>query len=361
VAVLRSIPQLESLAAEWNSLADRAGHALLRHEWFLSAARTLHAQDAIAVVTNRDGSGRLSGVAPLVERRAHGHGRMELLGSSALHEPAGFLCADGAAQTSLLESVFELGQTLMLQRMVPECLASIPLGRSTSRHGILLSRPAPACLGLEFDASAAAFLDRLSGKLRYDLRRAWTRAGGNGSVRFEALAPTRGELDSLFDEFLAIEAAGWKGRRGSALAVNPTLRAFFRFYCERTAEEGTLRMFRLLVGGKAVAVQMAVEMYRRLWVLKIGYDESMARCSPGLLLTGEAIRYALDRGLQSYEFLGGIEPWEERWRPRRREHQFLLFYPWTVAGCIGVSIDAVGAGWRHVKRAAGLNARRIAR
>ena len=354
MAVLRSIPQLESLAAEWNSLADRAGHALLRHEWFLSAAHTLHAHDALMVVANRDASGRLCGVAPLVATNSHGPARMELLGASVLHEPAGFLCADADAQASLLESVFELGQPMVLQRIVPESVPSIPAGRSASKRGLLMSRPAPACLGVEFDASDVPYLESLSGKLRYDLRRARTRAEASGGTKFEAIAPTRTELDSLFDEFLVVEAAGWKGRRGSALAANSKLRAFFRFYCERTAEEGTLRMFRLLVGGKPVAVQMAVEMYRRLWVLKIGYDESMARCSPGLLLTGDAIRYAFDRGLQSYEFLGAIEPWEERWRPRRREHQFLLFYPWTVAGCIGVSIDAVGAGWRQVKRAAGL-------
>src|SRR5262245_25737173 len=143
MAVLRSIPQLESLAAEWNGLADRAGHALLRHEWFLSAARTLHAQDAIAVVANRDASGRLCGVAPLVTRNSYGSARMEILGSSALHEPTGFLCADADARTNLLESVFELGQPMLLQRMVQETLPAIPEGQSTSRHGILLSRPAP--------------------------------------------------------------------------------------------------------------------------------------------------------------------------------------------------------------------------
>ena len=354
MAILRSIPQLEAIAAEWNSLADRAGHALLRHEWFLSAARTLHAQDELSVVINRDASGRLNAVAPLVLSNSNGPARMEFLGASTLHEPAGFLCADSDAQADLLETVFELGHPTTLQRIVPESLPSMPAGRSTSRRGVLLSRPAPACLGLEFDGSSVPLFEGLSGKLRYDLRRARHRAEEIGDVKFEAFAPTPDELDSLFDEFLVVEAAGWKGRRGSALAANPKLRAFFHCYCGLTAEQGTLRMFRLLVDGKPAAVQMAVEMYRRLWILKIGYDESMARCSPGILLTADAIRHAVDRGLQSYEFLGAIEPWEERWRPRRREHRFLLFYPWNVAGCIGVSVDAVGAGWRQVRRAVGL-------
>ena len=117
--------------------------------------------------------------------------------------------------------------------------------------------------------------------------------------------------------------------------------------------KATLRMFRLQIGGKAVAVQMAVELYNRLWVRKIGYAEATGHGPPGLLLTAEAIRHAIERRLDCYEFLGGVEAWEERWKPSRRDHRFVLFYPWTVAGCVGVSLDVVGAGWRRVRRTVG--------
>ena len=240
-----------------------------------------------------------------------------------------------------------------MRRVLSDSLPQISEGQHAGRHGIFISRPAGECLGLELDAAASAFFEGLSGKLRYDIRRARTRSEALGSVSFEALAPAPADIDGLFAEFMTVEAAGWKGRQGSALAAKSALRAFFRFYCERTAEQGTLRMFRLRIAGRVAAVQMAVEVYNRLWVLKIGYDEAVERCSPGLLLTAEAIRYALDRSLESYEFLGGVEAWEERWKPSRRDHRFVLFYPWTVAGCVGVSRDVVGAGWRRVRRTVG--------
>ena len=73
--ILRSIPQLEAVRDEWNALADHEGHALLRHDWFLSAARTLHAPTDPAVVVTRRW-GRVEGIAPLVESSAYGMRRL---------------------------------------------------------------------------------------------------------------------------------------------------------------------------------------------------------------------------------------------------------------------------------------------
>jgi CelD/BcsL family acetyltransferase involved in cellulose biosynthesis len=356
MAVLRSIQQLESLAGEWNALADQAGHALLRHEWFLSAASTVHADDEMAIVTERDAGGRLAGVAPLVTRIDRGMSRLELLGSAVLHEPAGILCRDKDSRANLLEAVFALRRPTLLQRVQPGTLPAVPPGPSTGRHGLVISRPAGPCLGIDFDLDPQGYLARLPGKVRYDVRRAHTRAEAAGGLSFDALAPAPAEVDRLFAEFMAVEASGWKGRLGSALALNARLRAFFRFYCQRSAEQGTLRLFRLRIADRVAAVQMAVEIYGRLWILKIGYDETLARCSPGMLLTANTIRYAADRRLDGYEFLGGVEPWEQRWKPQAREYCFVLFYPWTIAGCVGASRDVVGAGWRRMRRTADVSA-----
>jgi CelD/BcsL family acetyltransferase involved in cellulose biosynthesis len=356
MAVLRSIQQLEAAADEWNRLADMTGHALLRHEWFLSAARTLHAGDSLTIVADRDSSGRMTAIAPLVAPNDRGMGRMEILGSAALHEPTGFLSSEARGQAELLNAALHLRRPMLLRRVLPSTLPDVGEGQSAGRHGLLIARQQAPCLGIELDATPSSFFERLSGKLRYDLRRARAKAEAVGPVVFDALAPQPSEVEALFEEFAAVEASGWKGRQGSSLAAKPGLRAFFRFYCDRTAEQGSVRFFRLRIGNAVAAVQMAVEIYSRLWILKIGYDEALAHCSPGLLLTAEAVRYALTQRLKSYEFLGGVEQWEERWKPCSRDHRFLVFYPWTVSGCVGVSLDAVGAGWRRVRRTAGLGA-----
>jgi CelD/BcsL family acetyltransferase involved in cellulose biosynthesis len=348
--VLRSIQQLEALRDDWNGLADGHGHALLRHEWIASAACTLHAAHELAVVVERDAGGRLVGAAPLVCPDGRKGGRLEVVGGAALHEPSGFVHADGAAAARLGDSVFALGRPLLLQRIVPGTVPGVGRGRQTGARGMVFGRKGAPCLAVGLAGKGPGFLEHLPGRLRSDIRRARTRAAAFGAVSSEMLAPRPDEVERRFDEFLAVESAGWKGRRGSALAMNGTLRSFFREYCRREAANGALRMSFLRIDGAAVAAQIASERYGKLWVLKIGYDERVGRCSPGLILTVESIRYALDAGLGSYEFLGGVEAWEERWAPEVREHQQVIFYPWTVAGWRRASADVASAVWRKVGR-----------
>ncbi len=57
----------------------------------------------------------------------------------------------------------------------------------------------------------------------------------------------------------------------------------------------SLRIAFLRIAGRPVAMQIAVERAQRLWLLKIGYDEEYARCSPGQLLMLEVAAAVCER------------------------------------------------------------------
>jgi len=126
------------------------------------------------------------------------------------------------------------------------------------------------------------------------------------------------ELDPLLEEAFQVEASGWKGHKGTALASDLLRQSFYRRYAAAACEKGILRLSLLRIGGRAAAMQFAVEWGKRFWLLKIGYDEEFSRCSPGTLLMLETLRYAAGRGLQSYEFLGVVEPWLAAWTKQVR-------------------------------------------
>src|SRR5262249_26205686 len=143
--------------------------------------------------------------------------------------------------------------------------------------------------------------------LRKDLTRARKKARELGAISLRMTSPAPSELDPLFESALAIEADSWKGREGSALARAPELGAFYRRYAERASRPGLLRIAFLDIAGVPAAMQVAVECGGAYWLLKIGYREMFARCSPGALLLAETISWAAQRGLERYEFLGGSE------------------------------------------------------
>ena len=103
-----------------------------------------------------------------------------------------------------------------------------------------------------------------------------------------------------------------------------------RRFARYAAEEGILIICFLRIGGKAVAMELAVECDNRFFGHKIGYDESFAICAPGNLLRLETLRYAAERGLRSYEFQGKEERWIRDWTGSFRKTVSVTAHPVTA-------------------------------
>ena len=88
-------------------------------------------------------------------------------------------------------------------------------------------------------------------------------------------------------------------------------------------------------------MQLAVVSGNRFWLLKIGYTDEFARCSPGILLMLETIRYAAKCGLRSYEFFGVEEPWLRVWTELVRPCVSLRAYPTNLRGGMVLARDGM--------------------
>jgi hypothetical protein len=78
--------------------------------------------------------------------------------------------------------------------------------------------------------------------------------------------------------------------------------------------------------GKPAASQLMLDYGNRLWVLKVGYDETFSRCSPGILLMHNVVREAFERGYHAFEFLGSNEPWVKIWKPELHRNETVRRY-----------------------------------
>ena len=96
-------------------------------------------------------------------------------------------------------------------------------------------------------------------------------------------------------------------------------------------------------------MELGVEAYGRLWGLKIGYDENLSAVAPALQLAHASIHTAFERRLDSYEFLGVSEPWQERWKPSRRDYELAMIYPFSLGGMAGATRDLLAAVSRRRK------------
>src|SRR5438128_9242444 len=84
------------------------------------------------------------------------------------------------------------------------------------------------------------------------------------------------------DDFLVLEASGWKGRAGTAARSDSEVRKFIEAAVVGLAGEGKARIDRLFVDARAIAAIVALRSGTTVWCWKVAYDESFARFSPGV-------------------------------------------------------------------------------
>lgn len=133
----------------------------------------------------------------------------------------------------------------------------------------------------------------LSSKKRKEFRRLKNRLADNGEVEFEAYQPAD-DIGPWIDDFLQLEASGWKGRKHTAFENRADWTEFLRTSTTRLAAEGHIKIWRLTVDGKTVAITIAHHFGAHAWLTKIAYDEEYAKYSPGVLLVLEVTKAAAD-------------------------------------------------------------------
>ncbi|MEQ8205887.1 MAG: GNAT family N-acetyltransferase [Woeseia sp.] len=331
---------LQQLRDDWQSLANVTRSPLLDHAWFDACANHLHANDALHVLVQYDNDDSITAIAPLVRVERERRTWLEFLGSEQLYEPAGMLYRDPATLPALYESIAKARWPVQLRRLPadPEHAALAPQRRLQS--GLWMRATTAATAVLDLQDGWDAFYATLSSQRRYDHRRAQKRAKAIGAVRFQPYAPTADETPDLLDQAFAIENRSWKGQQGSSILKRPQLESFFRSYSLAAAAEGSLRVFFLVVDEVAVSMALCVEKYDALWFLKIGYDETYAKCSPGILQLMYIIEHCCANRTSRIEHLGSFEPWLAAWTSSAQAHATFVHYPLNLTGA-GLLLDDI--------------------
>lgn len=329
--------RLEALAPEWEALAAEASldHPFLSHEW-VSAWWEAFAKDrALHVLVVRD-AGRAIAIAPLMRGRVRfcglPLGSLETIGND--HTPrGGFLVAPGRkdAWEALWETFSRRGRgfDLLLLRQLPGDSPTLASMTSLARgagwlEGRWRSSESP-CLrpdGAEF----ATYLETLSSKHRAYLRNKERRAQKLGEVAVETVT-AESDLDAALAEGVRIEGSGWKGKAGSAIGSEDETLRFYSLFARRAARRDWLRLHFLRIGEKRVAFDYTVAYGKRRFMIKSGYDAEFATISPSSLLVQSVLKRAFERGVEEFDFLGGLDAWKTCWTRTSRAHEWLYLMP----------------------------------
>jgi len=251
----------------------------------LTAARSHLGDTNVTVAEIADAGGRTIGLAPIRPTRlgrlipamsvwVHPHGPLgtPLLDAAAIDEAAAGLIEamdGGRPSRTILEFPY-----LPLAGPVADALrhqAQItgrPVAVLAAHRRAMLKRTGP---------DPASFLQALSTKKRRELARQFRRLGELGTLAIEPITdPVL--LAGALDDFFALEARGWKGRRGTALTLRPREKAFAR----SAVADADTTIHAVRLDGRAVAMLVSFKAGASAVTWKIAYDEAYARFSPGV-------------------------------------------------------------------------------
>jgi CelD/BcsL family acetyltransferase involved in cellulose biosynthesis len=306
--------EIEPLAAEWDDLADRvSAMPWIRPGWIGAWWRAFGRGELEVLVVRR--AGRLAGVVPLARR----HG--ELRSTTNGHSPGFCLLAeDDEARRELAAALMGSRCRRVSLRMLPstgagahECdQAAATSGRVVITRSALRS----PCVATEGDW--AAYERRLSRTMLRELRRRRRRLERLGMLVLD-VQDGSWRLEELLAEALQVEAAGWKGARGTAIASWADTRRFYGEVARWAVARGWLRLAFLRLDGRPIAFDLCLEENCVHYLVKTGYDPVYREFGPGKLLHQEMLARAFAGDVRTYQFLGADDPWKLEWTSSTRE------------------------------------------
>jgi CelD/BcsL family acetyltransferase involved in cellulose biosynthesis len=335
VEVIRDIDRFNSIAHEWDRLVDEWGsdRVFLSHTWFRTWWEAFGKGRELFVVTVRSNR-RLVAAAPMMRTLASVC-RLKAPTLHAIynpHTPRYDLIVGNNQDPRLYEVIWKTlidrsNCELIVLAQVPMQSHTILAMEKLAKHdgwltGQWISPAAPYIpLGCEY----STFFQTLRSSSRFSLTKRHTRLNKVEPVEVE-IVTRPDKVEEAMRDGLRIEAAGWKGHRGTAMLSDPTVADFYVRLAKREAELGQLRLTFLRAGGKRVSFNYLLESGKKLYAVKIGYDPQYHAYSPGNMLLNLILKDACERGVEEYDLLGGDDEWKFEWTKEKREHRWLFLF-----------------------------------
>jgi CelD/BcsL family acetyltransferase involved in cellulose biosynthesis len=274
--------------ARWRELVEQAGepNPFFDPDFVRTAAEAVGARVALLVVRDPDG---WSGCLPVQSTvRARGWAHAPVRGLVAWTHRYGFLGTPllrEGSEASAAEALVHAGRD--------RGMLGFDLLRSEGPVADALREAAdPLTIFAESDRAGLlragdAWSLRMNGKRRRDLLRRRRRLSEAAGAEVETV-DLAGDPAAI-DRFLALEASGWKARKGTALRSDPAHTEFFRRVCDAFARRGCLQLLSLQAGESTYAMLCSFVASDTLFQFKIAFDERFARCAPGVQIEVDAV------------------------------------------------------------------------
>jgi CelD/BcsL family acetyltransferase involved in cellulose biosynthesis len=325
ISVHESLESLDHLRPEWNALLSEYPHSTIfsTYEWLVPWWRAFGGKDRLLVLTFRDASSALVGLAPLAltTQRAfpvrlrllrlmgdgsHDSDNLDLLVRSGWEMALSQGLLDWMQENAGLWDVCELN-TLPSQSAVGAKL----LPDLVRRKWKCFTSTRPQTV-VELAESWESYLKGISSKERGKIGLRTRHLEKKYEVRLRKCA-AEDEIDSLLQALYELHSKHWELRGLPGTLHSPARRQFYQELARHLLACRRLEFWVLELKGKIVAAQFGLRHGTTVFSLQEGFDPNYAADSVGYVLRSQVLKHLIADGVRRYDFLGGTDESKMRW------------------------------------------------
>lgn len=332
INVVSSDNEIENLRVEWDDLLLRSRFASVFQSWeWISTCRRHFGHGRLLILCVRDRD-RLVGLAPLELVSMYGFPlrRLQFIGTGVFDYLDFILDSDseqnvlGAISGWLGEnaSTWDLLDLQNISEKSPSRSLVDHFPASDGWNGEMLE--GEVCPFLALAGSWEEMQPRFGKKMRFNLgyqERLMRRD-------FEAVdinTLTDEDLEEGMNAFFRLHTMRWKKRWLPGVLTGERKQGFHRDVASLCLKRGWLHLHGLRIDGRLQAVLYCFAFNGKGYYYLGGFDPELAKYSLGTVLTGFAIRKAIECGCDEFDFLRGNEPYKSRWTKEfRTNSRFIL-------------------------------------
>lgn len=318
-------------ADAWNELCDRATAAPFhRPEWIRAYLQAFEPKAEVTLLTISSGE-KLLAVLPLLQQRGWYAGVpvAKLAGPGNAHSVrfdlvvAPELALETAVSLMWAELKRMPGWQLLMLPVFPQrggCDMMIQLAAAEGHHTLTyLFQDSPILRMPSNDAGKLDPFARTNRHFRHELRR-YARLLEEETGHTPRLVCHIDDDPNRLSKFYELEAAGWKGERGSAIACDPGTRRFYDAIAQEGSRRGYFCLHTLETNGTVAAAAFSVKTEHCFAPMKIAYDESLHRGGPGQLLFNGILQECAERQIPEFFFGGAKDRYKTSWTEETLPH-----------------------------------------
>lgn len=344
------------LGADWNAVLHRSGtrNLFLSWEWVSTWWDVYGGASALHVLVARRPDGRIAGIAPfrLRRRRLFGVGLLsvaEFIGAGSDVTPDGLDVLAEAGDEDAVVAAFAKAlatdprvQAVDLRPFAGESPNLPRLQRELGRyHGIVECHTHSVCPVMNLPRTWTAYMADRSRNYRKKIGEYERRLARDLDAR-QRRTETVEDLARDMPTLVKLHGERW----------GPKSRAFRSAeYCrfhERLArlmlDRGALRLFTLESGSRALAMLYCFSDGHRYYYYQAGRDPELSRYRVGFVLMHQAMKAAIEEGVEVFDFLRGAEEYKYHWAVRHQMNMQLQYWKTWMGRAVG-HVEGV---WRRV-------------